>query len=523
MSKISAILLLFILSAFFSSCDSFLKENVPDRIELDKYFNNEEEAVKFLYGGYSAVKNTVFGFSLLAVTDLMTDDMDFASSDVSRKGLCFLSFDPKNKYLKEVWGNFYTVIEQTNILLDKIENNPSILTTSGNSIIAEARFIRGWAYFNLVQLWGEVPLITIPTYSITKDNIYPKRSSKDLIYHQIINDISYAATQLPDKPSVITTPQGLAYPLTLTRAAAKLLLAKVYLVEHQYKDVLDELDYFFVENTDKFSLPEYPILFDTPYKNNPERKNEVIWEMEADGVNGFNNKLHREMAPAELKGWKGEKLDGMTSGYQNFIPTVDLFSSFNPVDKRYRFLYQFSKSAPDSRPAIRKGYDVTASNQDLGGCNCILLRYADAVLIKAEALNELGDPQAAKPYVDQIRTRAGLPDLPDHLSQEEMRDSILLERRHEFAHEGYRLFDLRRTNTYLQVMTDYSIHNNMEANQTREFVDPRWTTTIDKSKLTVKVPFVTGNKIPQEKHLLHPVPADEIIANPNLAPNNNGY
>lgn len=523
MFKISTLILLLLLSTMFSSCDSFLKEDVPDRIELDKYFNDEEEAVKFLYGGYSAVKNTVFGFSLLAVTDLMTDDMDFASTDISRKGLCFLTFDPKNKYLKEVWGNFYAVIEQMNILLDKIEKNPSILNTSGNSIIAEARFIRGWAYFNLVQLWGNVPLVTIPTYSITKDNIYPKRTDREVIYGQITNDLAYAATQLPDDPSTITTTQGLSYPLTIKRGAAKLLLAKVYLAQKQYKDVLDELSYFFIDNPDKFSLSEYNTLFDTPYKTTPERKNEVIWEMEADAVSGFNNKLHREMAPSEMKGWKGETLVGITTGYQNFIPTVDLFSSFSPMDKRYRYLYQFSKSAPDSRPAIRKGYDILASNQDLGGANCILLRYADALLIEAEALNELGDPAAAKPYVDQIRQRAGLPVLSEGLNQQSMRDSIMMERRHEFAHEGYRLYDLRRTGTYMQVMTQYAINNNIDADQTREFVDPRWTTTPDKNKLTVKIPFVSGNKNPQEKHLLHPIPTDELIANPNLAPNNTGY
>ena len=111
------------------------------------------------------------------LTDTMTDNIDYSSTNVDRKGVAYLTLNVNNSIVKNIWGKFYAVVEQCNILIDQLEKRPELSPANSENIIAEAKFIRAWAYFNLVQLWGDVPLMTVPVYSIKEDNIRPERSS----------------------------------------------------------------------------------------------------------------------------------------------------------------------------------------------------------------------------------------------------------------------------------------------------------------------------------------------------------
>lgn len=524
-----------ILGAFLSvtcvSCN-FLDELSPQKIELSKWLQTEEEAVQFLYGCYAHVKTCVFGNEFLAVTDMTTDDMDFNSTDVQRRQLSFLGYNNTNKYVKSMWGKFYAIVEQTNILIDNLEKNPDLSETSGESMMGEAKLIRAWAYYHLALIWGDVPLLTLPVYNIKTDNVYPQRTPVDQIYSTMIVDLLYAADVLPEKPGAVSSQVGVSYPLTLTKAAAKLMLARFYTLVGQPEDVISTLAYFATPDAvnDKFGLvTEFKYLFDTREKTAEDRRvKEVLWEIEASAETGFNNTLHREMAPSSLSDVNGQFIDGNTNGYQNYMPTYDLIKTFDPADKRYRQGYQFSNSAPDSKPHIRKGYDAAALDQNTAGPNALLLRTAEAYLLIAEAYNDLGVPETAKGFVDMVRARAGLAALPAGLTQGQMTDAILLERRHEFAHEGaYRLIDLRRTGRYKDVMLAYiqnqaelisgTDENGDEVLQKVTFTDPR-TGNITSA---INVPFVKTNKAWNDKFWLHPIPLDERIANPNLVVNNN--
>lgn len=148
----------------------------------------------FLYGAYYQVRNTVFGTDFMYLTDTMTDNIDYSSTNVDRKGVAYLTLNVNNSLVKNVWGKFYAAVEQCNILIDQLERRPDLSPANSDNIIAEAKFIRAWAYFNLVQLWGDVPLMTVPVYSVKEDNIRPERSSVDAVYSTIISDMEWVAT-----------------------------------------------------------------------------------------------------------------------------------------------------------------------------------------------------------------------------------------------------------------------------------------------------------------------------------------
>jgi hypothetical protein len=113
-----------------------------------------EESVKGLYGLYAGVKNVVFGPNYYSITDLMCDDMDFRGTDQSRRQLNSLSFSETNKYFSNVWTDLYAVVNNANLIIKKVPEAKVMKDTdprSINIIVAEAKFIRAWAYFTLIQ------------------------------------------------------------------------------------------------------------------------------------------------------------------------------------------------------------------------------------------------------------------------------------------------------------------------------------------------------------------------------------
>ena len=506
------------LAAVLSSCQSFLREDPATRYPVEKYFNDEEEVLLYLYGCYYQVKDAVFGTDFMYLTDTMTDDVDYTSTNIARKGIAYLTLNSTNSLVKSVWGKFYAVVEQCNILIDQLEKNPSLSAANTRNIIAECKFMRAWAYYNLVMLWGDVPLVTEPVYDLAKDNILPKRTNKDNVFAFIITELEQASQYLDDVPSSISVLNGISYSLTIPRSAAKTLLAKVYLTRGQWEDVIDVLSYFMDGDTPSETwglCSHFNYIFDTRYKTVPERSKEVLWEIEAQGETNLNNSWHREVAPSALKGPSGEDIVGGTSGYQSYIPTYNLIHSYDQADMRYLEGFQFSSA---NRPHFMKGYDVVTLNQTLAGANVILLRTADAYLMLAEAYSRMGNAPMARSLTDIVRARAGLAGLDASLSGNALVDAILLERRLEFAGEGaYRLYDLRRTGTYVQVMQAFNeeLAALSLAAGTETFINP----PTGKKTAAINVPFFSVTKNAQTKHLLLPIPADERINNKNLTQN----
>jgi len=502
-----------------ASCKKFLEERSPDKIPLEKAITNEETATQFLYGAYGCVKNTIYGIDYMMVTEVLTDDVDYTGSASNARALAYMNFDNKNTHIKNIWTELYAVVEQSNILIDALEQNPSLSPGYGTRLIAEAKTLRAWAYMNIVQLWGEAPLVTVPVYSI-KDNLFPARSSVNDIYAQIIGDLNYAVDNMsPDKTYVTSaknaTTVKYSYPLAFTKAAPVLLLGKVYALCGQWQEVVSALSYFATEagfNPAYGLVSQYNKLFDTRYKTDPERSSEVFWEIESKADPNYYNSIQSNVAPSGRVDPWGNVIDAvMPTRYQNIIPTYNLLRSFSPNDLRYRQSFRFIGRAPDSTPQMLKNYDIQALDSDIGGPTVVLLRLADAYLLLAEAYNELGSPALADFFSEPVRARAALGSIGT-LSQADMRQALRDERRREFACEqGYRLFDLRRWGVYKSVMTAFG-NGYVGSSTTETFVDMVTGNTTP----AIRLPFSGVHKTWQDKYVLHPIPYTEMIANPNL-------
>jgi|GEM_PF-2548965 len=566
--NIIIILLLFAFSLLLlPSCQSFLEDSVQNKLNLPTYIKTDAEAAKFFYGGINLVSTATFGIDYLSPMESPTDQTYFISNDNSRLTLSSMTYDISNQNIKNLWGDLYKVIGQMNILIDRLETG--VLKDSGYSprIMAQAKFVRAWCYFQLVQLWGQVP-ITRAYYS-TSGDITPARSSVSDVYALIEGDLTYGLSEnrlrdfgvtsagvkvMPDTV-VFKFPYDAAsaatmYFLPVSKGAAQLLLAKVYLAQGGHDaDAEPLVDAMIAKQGTLYNLlPNYGDLFDVDKKATPYRCQEVLWEIEAQAVAGQFNSTHRQVAPDSYNGIKAtanaphNTVVGKSSGgYKFYIPTEYFLSQFDQLkDKRYFWMYQFCKpnsNIPTWAPAIRKGFDITTSNSDYGGCNAVLLRYADVLLIKAELRAKAGDLTSAKTFLDKIRSRAGLApyDLTGKTKDQVFAD-VIQERSFEFAHEaGNRLFDLRRTGTFesaLQAFNawyDTNVTHNPKSPQTITIINPACQGTPDPGDQSVNgdyfeipVPFVPGTlKIYSTKCLLHPIPQYELMQNGNLQNNLN--
>ncbi|MCL2649639.1 MAG: RagB/SusD family nutrient uptake outer membrane protein [Candidatus Azobacteroides sp.] len=525
----------------FQSCN-FLDETLPDSYSRDDFYKNDAEAAKALYGTYAAVKDVVFGTDFVSVTDLMCDDMDFVGTDQARRQLNGLNFDTRNKYFVNVWAKLWVVVNNANLLIDNVSKMDTLTQTSKDNkkiIIAEAKVLRAWSYLMLVQLWGDVPKITEPTYDV-KGDIRPGRAPAADIYELIIKDLTEAEGAMFDKPSFITIRPGtdIKYDLALTRGAARLLMAKAYLAQKKYPECLKAVQYlidrFADDGSKTYSLIDYANIFNVDHKNDKNRKQEVIWEIESLAQSGYNNSANRDFLPSATFS------SVATTGYQNYMPSTSLFEAFSrqSQDKRFAANYRISTKGP----FIFKRVDFNTTDQNMGAPVEVLLRSADAVLVYAEALNATGNTEEAIVWINKIRDRAGLissrvviPGMPPIItgnikpgtSQQVVQDTIINERRMEFAHECQRLFDLRRTGKLMQALKAYNEKQNYYLNVKSINFGIQAGMDGDGSPATVKtlnVPFVpTLVKNLNDRILLHPIPEDEIRSNSNLLPNNHGY
>ena len=534
--KSVAFLLALTLSVCFS-CNGFLTEKLPDQFDSNDYYRNIEESVKGLYGLYAGVKKVVFGPNYYSITDIMCDDMDFRGTDQSRRQLSALSFSETNKYFASVWSDLYAVVNNANLIIKKVPEAEAMTVTSKldrDIIVAEAKFIRAWAYFTLIQLWGDVPLMTEPTTS-KKDMTFPERAPINEVLKLVLEDLEYAQDKLVSETGAKIIIRGesstrpVAYQLMISHGAVRMLKAKVHLYKKEYPQCIEAMKYIIdrYDDTGKKSyclVADFPKLFDVRYKRDKDRLKEVVWEIEADSKIGYSNSNHREFTPSD------PVHDCMSTGYQNYVPSTSIFEAFSKQvsDKRLT-TYRISRRGG---PAIIKHVDMETLDQNTGGPNEILLRIGDALLVYAEALNHTGETEEAIVWVNKIRKRAGLirmvgnrevGAIPATTPSNVVSDTILFERRMELAHEGQRLFDLRRTGKLIQALETYNRDLQrflaMPNNQMVFGIPAIVSGSGIESYSDSHVPFVEAFKRTDERILLHPIPTDERRSNPNLKQN----
>ena len=469
-----------IILTFFTACEETLDYQVKDKITLENFFQNENDAINSVTGVYDALGDVdLYRSRFWLIQDIASDDCDASSTWNDPNALEFdqYTLQPTNNYLEGIWRTSYQVISRANLAINRI---PPINMdeTLKNRLIGEAKFLRALSYFNLVRLFGDVPLILEVETDI--DEYLVPRREKGVVYQQITNDLLDAEGVLPATYSGAN--KGRA-----TKGAAMGSLAKVYLTIGQWQQAADKA-------RQVMDLGVYDLWDD--YKDNFREANkngkESIFEVQFfSGQNSENNQIVISGLPS---------IYAFPAGVGIIIPTEDLLNSFEEGDYRYEVTFfdeyfYFGNNTFD--PHIWKHWDqdtYEASETGESGANFPVMRYAEILLIYAEALNEAneGPTQEAYDAINRVRERARngvegvLPDLSG-LSYEEFKDAVLKEKRTETVNEGHRWFDLVRTGNLVEY--------------------------VNRAK---------GEKANPESHnYVFPIPQRELDINPELGQNDN--
>jgi hypothetical protein len=348
------------------------------------------------------------------------------------------------------YRNNYLIIARTNqilALIDAVEFG----TESKNNVKGQALFLRALAYFDLVRLFGKVPLHLTPV-NTREDAALPLATTEE-IYAQIEKDATEASQLLLNKAK--------QEPGRATSGAAKTLLANLYLTQKKWAQVQALMED--VVKNDGYSLmPDYDnaFSFTATNKNNAESVFEVQY---MEGASGYSGSFIYSFIPSpitieELKPITGTTNTQGTSQESNNIPTPDIIAAFEKGDKRKDVNIGYvtlSSSLAENKtyPYIKK-YARTHTQHGNTGQNWPVYRYAEVLLFLAESLNEQNKPGEAATYLNQVRTRAGLP-AATAASQTDMREAIFKERRVELAFENKRWFDLTRIGKVKEIIGAY--------------------------------------------------------------------
>ncbi|MBK7873257.1 MAG: RagB/SusD family nutrient uptake outer membrane protein [Saprospiraceae bacterium] len=453
-NKFIRIFLSFVLLSLAAACsEGFLEKEPLGDITEDAYFKTETHALEATNAVYNMLRRwEVHVFSYVGMTDIVSDDSDKGSTATDASFLLEidnLSYNSTNIAPMTVWNGYFQGIHRANVAIVRIPEIDMDQTLK-NRLVGEAKFLRAYFYFNLVRWFGDVPLNTEP---LTPDKFVQPRTPKDQVYAQIIQDLEDAAAVLP--ATYPAADKGRA-----TKGAANGMLARVYMTLGDFAKT--EQKALEVINSGTYTLyPDYAKLFSYDGELSSESVFEVINTADDQGLGGSQYN--------EVQGVRG--VPNLGWGFNR--PSDDLIKSFEPGDpRREATILYVGEVLPDGSAVIEDNPEVINEryNQKAwvprrddgrngqGGGNIRILRYADILLMAAEALNENGKPQDALTYLNMVRTRARgnrpatiVPNVTV-TDKAQLRQRIWQERRVELALEQHRWFDLVRQGRVASVM-----------------------------------------------------------------------
>jgi hypothetical protein len=459
-----------------SSCGKdFVDLNPQDVIPVGGFYRTESDikaALSGTYGYLRGIYNDYWQFFELPSDNTQT----FAESESALGGLDKLTYQPVTTNVSAGWNSMYHAIADCNAILDKI-GRVSMTEANRNQYVAEAKFIRALMYFNLVRMYGGVPLILKQIETEAEAYSY-LRSTEAEVYAQIEKDLTEIENVLPKQ-------YGAADVGRATAGAAKALLGKAYLQQKKWGPAESKLAEVIASNVYKI-LPSVNAVFGVGNDNNAE----IIFSIQYIGGGfGEGNSFAHAFAPQT----SGTSIVGVVAGSTN-IGTQDLYDSFAAGDlRRDAFLgvFQNGKNPNIYYWAKKFVYNITQRNE--GSNDWPVLRYADVLLMYAEALNNNNKTTEAVAQMNVTRERAGLPALTG-LSKDATQLAIEAERRAELCFEGHRWPDLIRWGKEVATMQAF------------------------KAKYTAIDPIVANMNVSADKKLL-PIPLREINLNPKLTQN----
>ena len=396
MKKYPLLLLVALLSA--SACDDFLDVQPAYLISENNFYETANDFETALIGNYATVQE-LHNVDVLYLTELSTDNAEIQWTSPTQAEMEFdeLNVTPINNLVNAVWNGCFTAISRSNNVLSRLGgapvDEPLKLQYEG-----EARFLRAYCYFYLVRLFGAVPIVEDAFRSPGEVTAFDMtRQPVDEVYALITDDLMKAADQL-------ATVSGLSKSRA-SEGAAQTLLGKVYLTLQNYPAAAEALE----EVIDKSSY-SLQTDYQTLFTNGNDELPESIFEIKyLSGNVGEGNAFSSVFTPPRFD---MAIFPGNMQGTGRIVPTFDVATSYESGDERRAVSIADSVLLIDGTFAEniygRKFVDFTTGLVGDGGINFTALRYADVLLMYAEALNELGTTQEALTYLNQVRERAGL-------------------------------------------------------------------------------------------------------------------
>ena len=434
------------ISLLLLSCGKGFIETPPvSTVSVDALYKTDKDYQDAVIACYRTLQTQYQNFWEFG--DLRGDDVEeqwTAALDLMR--VDNFTADNSESVIASTWKNYYTLINRVNTLLDKIQAADEAVVKNKTRHTGEAEFLRALAYFDLVRIFGDVPMLTKPVDGAAA--LKKGRDKVDMIYEEvIIKDLLDAATKLPAKYTGADVGRA-------TQGAAKALLGKVYLTRKDFPKAAAKLKE--VTEMGYALLPDYNDLFDY---TKDEHHSEYIFDIEYEEGIGLGSIFTSNFCPFVKPVMDFYGVTGSTGNHGS--PSAKLFAAFPAGDKRKDITVArgitdengvYTPLPPGfGMQAFTKKFMTPMKTSNDSRANWKVIRYADVLLMYAEALNENGNNTDATKYLNMVHTRAGLKGY-DVLPVNDTRENIYLERRLELSYEGQRWFDLVRTGRALSTM-----------------------------------------------------------------------
>jgi starch-binding outer membrane protein, SusD/RagB family len=492
--------ILFIIVLLLSSIScskDFLDKKPLGELTFDTFFQTEKQAIEATNAVYNQLRSwECVGLGYIGCTDILSDDADKGSTANDQpfcKDMDDFGFDASNPYPAWVWKGYWRVISRANIAIANVPTVPNITLVLRDRLVGESKFLRAYSYFLLVQWFGDLPVITAP---LGGDEYYAQtRQSKAEVFAQIEKDLTEAIAALPEKSQYPSADLG-----RITKGAAKGMLAKCLMVQKKYIDAA-RLCEEIIQSNEYSLLPKYSDNFLPIGENAKESMFEITaaaltTDIAGPGATPFN--MIQGVRGTPNLGWGFNRpSDNLVSGFEH------------PFDgRREATVIYVGETLPDDIAIVQDNPDMIderfnqkawvpnhAGLQDNGPGNIRILRYADVLLLAAEALNETNQSGEALVYLNKVRERARKSSIIQAIlpnvtvtDQSLLREKIYKERRAELGMEQQRWFDL-----------------------------VRWGRASEAMMAVGKTGFVVG------KHELLPIPQSEIDLTEGKMGQNTGY
>jgi len=496
--------ILFLWLAITMLACSDLEEEPVGLLAPETLFKTPSDVEVAIFGAYGMISTErLYGRQFVSSLMLRSDMVDIGDrgTPAERQQVNDFNMDANNGMVSVFWPYWYQTISAANAAISGAESL-DVSDEEINPLLAEARFIRAFSYYHLVRVFGDIPYID---YFITEPEAVQDiaKTPASEVYQGIIADLEFGKQWLPDQHDGNIRSRA-------TKGTAASYLASVYLTLKDYQKAYDEAKWV-IDNRSRFDYALEADFQDLFRAEKADNLKEHIFAIDFLGLQGAAGGLDDDLM-GPMTGIRGSDNDG----WSVLVPSLEVFNNWDDSDYRKKVSFDdsitvggvltpYTEFANTQRPHIAK---YTRYPGNAGGAtrnsdhNYSAMRYAEVLLIAAEALTEVSGPNAeALSYLNQVRARArnwagvqtDFPqDIPSGLSKDQFIEAVLNERRLELAFEYKRWYDIKRRELGVEVFTGNSS------------LEPH------------------PNFDPSRDYLM-PLPQVDLTINPNLRPQNPGY